>query len=319
VIARRQRFGRGQQGRPWFSPNGGVWLSAALPWPAAAELAAAPGLAVAVGLCLRLEARGLPVRLKWPNDLVLQTAAGPRKLAGLLPGLRLRSGRVRWARIGVGLNGRNRVPAGATGLRSFRGVWSGEPLAVTALVLAGLERAMALAIDREGVRLRAETLLEPGGPLWLEGEWGQPRGLAPDGGLLLAHPDGRERNLRRHGYSNLLDLERLLDLIQLLATYPDLEGRDPGSREALEALVSPRPEGPLAERAALYLRRLHGACYGDAEAIRADLLWLEGVERLSPMKPAMRGRGGLAAASPTSLLWAAGPGAAAMLDRKSVV
>jgi predicted kinase len=85
----------------------------------------------------------------------------------------------------------------------------------------------------------------------------------------------RERKLRRHGYSNLLDLERLLYLIRLLATYPDLEGRDPGTREALEALVSPQPEGPLADRAAVYLGRLHGACYGDAEAIRADLLWLE--------------------------------------------
>ncbi len=85
----------------------------------------------------------------------------------------------------------------------------------------------------------------------------------------------RERNLQRHGYSNLLDLERLLYLIRLLATYPDLEGRDPGTREALEALVSPLPEGSLAERAAVFLRRLHGACYGEVDAIGADLLWLE--------------------------------------------
>ena len=85
----------------------------------------------------------------------------------------------------------------------------------------------------------------------------------------------RERNLQRHGYSNLLDLERLLYLIRLLAAYPDLEASDPGTRDALEAMVSPPPAGPLAERAAVYLRRLHGACYGDVEAIRADLLWLE--------------------------------------------
>ncbi|MFO0018237.1 MAG: AAA family ATPase [Synechococcaceae cyanobacterium] len=85
----------------------------------------------------------------------------------------------------------------------------------------------------------------------------------------------RERKLQRHGYSNLLDLERLLYLIRLLATYPDLEGRDPGTREALAAFVSPPPEGPLAQRAAVYLARLHGACYGDADAIAADLLWLE--------------------------------------------
>ncbi|MEB3361451.1 MAG: ATP-binding protein, partial [Synechococcaceae cyanobacterium] len=107
----------------------------------------------------------------------------------------------------------------------------------------------------------------------------------------------RERHLQRHGYSNLLDLERLLYLIRLLAAYPDLEASDPGTREALEALVSPPPAGPLAERAAVYLRRLHGACYGDGEAIRADLLWLEANGFTSAL--AARGPIQLAALPPT--------------------
>ena len=34
LLAGHQRFGHGQRGRPWISPPGGVWLSAALPWPA---------------------------------------------------------------------------------------------------------------------------------------------------------------------------------------------------------------------------------------------------------------------------------------------
>jgi BirA family biotin operon repressor/biotin-[acetyl-CoA-carboxylase] ligase len=93
VVTRRQRFGRGQRGRVWLSPAGGAWISAALPWPADPAAAAAPGLAVAVGLALELEGLGLSVRLKWPNDLLLEG----RKLAGLLPRLRLRGGRVRWA------------------------------------------------------------------------------------------------------------------------------------------------------------------------------------------------------------------------------
>ena len=50
VVARRQRFGRGQRGRVWLSPAGGAWISAALPWPPDPTAAAAPGLAVAVGL-----------------------------------------------------------------------------------------------------------------------------------------------------------------------------------------------------------------------------------------------------------------------------
>lgn len=196
VLARRQRFGRGQHGRTWHSPAGGVWLSAALPWPADAALAAAPGLAVAVALAETLRARDLPVRLKWPNDLLLCGEGSPRKLAGLLPGLRLRGARVRWARIGIGLNGRNPVPIGAANLRPMAALRHGEPLALAALVLQSLERAMLLAADGELVRRRAEALLAPVAGMALEEGW-RPAGLTVDGGLRLVHSDGRERILRR--------------------------------------------------------------------------------------------------------------------------
>ena len=85
----------------------------------------------------------------------------------------------------------------------------------------------------------------------------------------------RERRFELHGYSRLLDLERLLYLLRLLITYPELSSADPATRSELEAIVSPLPEGDLADRAAAYLRRLHGACYGDGAAIRGDLAWLE--------------------------------------------
>ncbi len=85
----------------------------------------------------------------------------------------------------------------------------------------------------------------------------------------------RERQVQRHGYSRLLDLERLLYLLRLLSRYPDLATTDPVTAAELEAIVSPLPEGDLADRAAALLRRLHGECYGDATALRADLAWLE--------------------------------------------
>jgi predicted kinase len=85
----------------------------------------------------------------------------------------------------------------------------------------------------------------------------------------------RENRFERHGYSRLLDLERLLNLLRLLSTYPGLSSDDPANRAELEAIVSPLPQGDLADQAAAYLRRLHGECYGDAAAIRADLVWLE--------------------------------------------
>ena len=86
----------------------------------------------------------------------------------------------------------------------------------------------------------------------------------------------RQQQLQLHGHSRLLDLERLLYLLQAAGDHPDLATTDQGSREALETLVSPLPSGELAERAAALLRKLHGVCYGDADAVRRDLAWLEG-------------------------------------------
>jgi predicted kinase len=85
----------------------------------------------------------------------------------------------------------------------------------------------------------------------------------------------REKRFERHGYSRMLDLERLLYLLRLLTTTPELSAADPATRAELEAIVSPLPEGDLADQAAAFLRRLHGECYGDTAAIRRDLAWLE--------------------------------------------
>ena len=85
----------------------------------------------------------------------------------------------------------------------------------------------------------------------------------------------RERRFALHGYSRLLDLERLLHLLHLLSTYPELSATDPATRAELEAILWPLPEGDLADQAAAYLRRLYGQCYGDAAAIRGDLAWLK--------------------------------------------
>jgi hypothetical protein len=101
----------------------------------------------------------------------------------------------------------------------------------------------------------------------------------------------REKHFALHGYSRLLDLERLLYLLRLLSTYPELSTADPASRAELEAIVSPLPEGDLADQAAAYLRRLHGECYGDATAIRSDLAWLaangfcQSEASLAPIQP----------------------------------
>lgn len=187
VLARRQRFGRGQRGRSWLSPAGGAWISAALPWPADPAAAASPGLAVAVGLALELEDLGLPVRLKWPNDLLLDG----RKIAGLLPRLRLRGGVVRWAQVGVGLNGRHRLLPAAAAV-------SLPAPALAARVLRALEWAVTHAAERELVRGAAEQRLGLPLPPLRHGDldW-QVEGLDGDGCLQLRH-GSRRLTLHRH-------------------------------------------------------------------------------------------------------------------------
>ena len=184
LLAQQQRHGHGQQGRVWQSPPGGVWLSAALPWPAEPAQSASLALAAAVGIALQLEALGLRPQIKWPNDLLIDG----RKLAGILPRLRWRGGRVRHAQLGVGLNGVNRVPAGAISLAEALGQRrhpQAQPATLAARLLRGLEWAAAASGHPELVRRQAEQRLCR--PDWLEheGERWAVAGLATDGGLRL--------------------------------------------------------------------------------------------------------------------------------------
>jgi BirA family biotin operon repressor/biotin-[acetyl-CoA-carboxylase] ligase len=95
VVADQQTAGRGRAGNVWFSPPGaGIYVSIVVrpsamppgtPAPAWVRwLTLAAGVALAEGL---LQATGLPVAIKWPNDLVVApsgTVRGARKLAGIL-------------------------------------------------------------------------------------------------------------------------------------------------------------------------------------------------------------------------------------------
>ncbi len=170
-------------------------MSAVLPWLEPPGAAASPALAAAAGLAAELEALGLEVELKWPNDLLVDG----RKLAGLLPRLRWRGGGVQQARLGIGLNGRNRVPPGGISVAEALGRRSAasEPAALAARVLAALEWATAHSGEPETVRAAAERRLRrpPGGLEWQGVRW-HVLGLEADGGLVLALGD-RRTTLRR--------------------------------------------------------------------------------------------------------------------------
>ena len=207
VIARRQTRGHGQRGRRWHSPAGGLWLSAAMPWAVPAPGMAAPALAATLGLCLQLEGLGLQPRIKWPNDLLLEG----RKLAGVLPRLRWRGSTLLGCRVGIGINGLNRVPPAAIALAEA--LQSGprrhrhgpthrphhpqaRPERLAALALGALEWAVAASGQAELVRRQAEQRLWRVGSHWHEGRAWQVDGLALDGALRL-RCDERLVELRR--------------------------------------------------------------------------------------------------------------------------
>ena len=84
VVADHQSAGRGRRDRSWVAPPGGSLLVSVLLRPPSAIAGAvtmAAGLAMAEGID---EVAGVSAGLKWPNDLVVATPAGERKLAGIL-------------------------------------------------------------------------------------------------------------------------------------------------------------------------------------------------------------------------------------------
>lgn len=103
ILAGRQTAGRGRHGRVWSSGPGNLHATLLLKDPCAP--ARAPELGFVAGLALMDALRGLTklgdrIRLKWPNDLLVDGA----KLAGiLLEGLTL-EGRSHAAAIGLGVN-----------------------------------------------------------------------------------------------------------------------------------------------------------------------------------------------------------------------
>ena len=192
VVARRQRHGRGQWGRSWCAPPGGVWLSAAWPLPGAAAAQVQTeglGLAVAVALMEWLERLGLTVAFKWPNDILLEQ----RKLAGLLVHRQLRGGVPRLLGLGLGLNVANAVPAGAVALGQRLGTRTPSLPQAQAAALFACERAMVLLEQPDAlVQACQARLWLPQCPLvGPTGAAVRVMGLTPAGGLRLRRQDGR--------------------------------------------------------------------------------------------------------------------------------
>lgn len=102
VVASEQTAGRGRMGRQWHSPDkGNLYTSFAfrpqVPPRDLSVITLCFGLALAKALHREAE---LPVRIKWPNDLLLDG----RKIAGMLTEARIDADQTRDLVFGLGLN-----------------------------------------------------------------------------------------------------------------------------------------------------------------------------------------------------------------------
>tara|TARA_B100001250_G_scaffold275649_1_gene238106 strand:- start:92 stop:850 length:759 start_codon:yes stop_codon:yes gene_type:complete len=192
IFASCQKFGQGQFGRNWYSPKGGVWVSAAINIEGSSQNnSELYGLAVALALAERIELIGVDVKIKWPNDLWIEG----KKLAGILPRLFFRGGELRLLRVGVGLNVLNNVPKEAVSLKKIIGekkmdinFWSSE-------VLFSIERSLDFLDNRKSLISEIDQRLWS--KKYIDKETGYQwdiKGIDSSGRLIL-FKDGKERLL----------------------------------------------------------------------------------------------------------------------------
>lgn len=102
VIAEEQVQGRGRLGRDWHSPpRSGVWMSLILRPPITLTEASQLTLLASVGVQQGIErVTGLPVTIKWPNDLLIHG----KKVCGILTELRGEQDQIHYIILGIGIN-----------------------------------------------------------------------------------------------------------------------------------------------------------------------------------------------------------------------
>jgi BirA family transcriptional regulator, biotin operon repressor / biotin---[acetyl-CoA-carboxylase] ligase len=199
AVADEQTAGRGRDGRTWTAPPGAGlllsvgfrprWLEPERTWRLAAIVALA--MADAAEACAGLPAR--TIRLKWPNDLVLEERDGTvPKLAGLLGETVGLGGGDPSAIVGLGLNAdwarADFPPEIAARMTSLREA-TGRPVDTPALL-----EAFVAGLETRTVDLRAGRFDVAG---WVA------RQLTNGRSVRLEMPDGRSSVVRAIGVDDL--------------------------------------------------------------------------------------------------------------------
>jgi BirA family biotin operon repressor/biotin-[acetyl-CoA-carboxylase] ligase len=213
VVAGQQTAGRGRRQREWHSAPGlGLYLSVLFRLPVVGQPVTRWTLAAAVAACTACrELTGVPIEIKWPNDLLHRGA----KLGGILAELRTRGQTGSELVIGTGINVGHRARdlpaervARATSLRlaSCGRILEREAVAtaylwqldsVTSELREGHWDDVAAEFERLAPACRGlQVRVRRGGPAGTREVRGVTAGLDPSGALLIREPHGETSVVR---------------------------------------------------------------------------------------------------------------------------
>lgn len=159
--ARVQTRGYGRHGRVWQSPQGGLWMTVALPdFPAIVMPSAGLRVGVACGRVIEGMIDGAAkVSVKWPNDLLIDGA----KICGVLCESFVHGGRS-WLLVGIGINANNGADSLPGHLRRPATAlveWTRAPIDVSALgeaVSREVARSLAAPLEHSVIEWAAIRL-----------------------------------------------------------------------------------------------------------------------------------------------------------------
>jgi len=199
VVAETQTAGRGRLGRTWESPRGaGIYVSLILrPDLPPHELPKLTLTAAVAAVEALKENAGVPVGIKWPNDLILHG----RKLGGILTEMETESDRMSHVVLGMGLNVHTRdfspdLHDSAISLAQTGGTYSRRDLLRT--WLTSLDRLYDLFLQgrfpdilarwrRACVTLGTDVIIKQGSKVIR----GRAVDVSPDGALVVEGESGR--------------------------------------------------------------------------------------------------------------------------------
>jgi BirA family biotin operon repressor/biotin-[acetyl-CoA-carboxylase] ligase len=162
LIALTQTAGRGRGQRVWYSDSQSLTFS--LAWRFQLDIAALAGLSLSVGVAIAeaLNQAAIPIRLKWPNDLLL----GNGKAGGILIETVTNTSLLHqqaWAVIGVGINVGEAVKPITKEQHASSSLTNSAPLPIAWLPITDRAALIAALLDSlvESLAIFAKQRLQP--------------------------------------------------------------------------------------------------------------------------------------------------------------